>query len=1361
MLAAKHFDPVVGIDIHIIQPPGPVPPVPIPHPFVGFLIDPADYVPIVGSSVQINGMHRAQAGTAGKCVPPHIPIGGVFVPPPPGNECEMFMGSATVEVDGDAQSYMSLPALSCQSIGMPSIPRISPKKKTIPKCLMLPTSQVLPIPAGPPVMIGGPPTISIMGLAMKAGMAALGKLAKAFRKLQKGSKRWKALSDKLRAAAKKAMDKLGIPPSLQNKVSRAICSVTGHPVDIATGKVFTDAIDFELPGPLPLKWERVWFSTSVYQGPLGHGWHHSYDLGLVDEVDAVVVRMADGRSVTFPRLSVGDSAFDRMERMTLNRDRDGYALRDTSGLAWRFGRVTFDSDVQALLRVENRVGDRIEFGYDRLGRLELITDSAGRKLSVNTDSSGRIQEIRAPHPDKANATISIVLYEYDEVGRLVAVRDALDQPMRFRYQGCLMVQETDRNGLSFYFEYDGTDEKARCVHTWGDGGIYNHCLEYDLVLKRTKVTDSLGQSAFYDWNDDGVVIKSLDPMAYATETLYNEFNQPISEINEFGRSTTSEYDDCGNLVLRIAPDAGVTLFQYNDMHLIVKQTNCTGGSVSYDYNQYGQITSLIDVTGLETRYIYEDSQLAIVYDPAGNATRFVYDASGNVLTITSPTGAQTRWGYDQLGRVVSITDPYGNVRRHELDLLGRIKRSTEPDGNQRELRYDATGRVVFAKDLQREVRYTYQGRGRLATRSEAGATVSFIYNTEEDFVAVRNEFGYEYRFQMDSRGDVERETAFGGVSRIYVRDAGGRVIRVERSSGIITLLRYDAGGRVVEVNHSDGTFEHYSYNENGQLIEAVNESCSVRRERDALGRIVKEFQGDDWVHSEYDRSGFRSAIRTSIGSCQLIQRDVLGNVTAMQVTDQPGREVWQARIVRDAAGTEIQRILPGNVDIHWGRDRLGRPLTHTVTSRAGYRHQLEYEWEVSDRLTGTRDSLRGAAIFEHDSVGNLAAIIADNEPGLLRMPDVTGNLFRTRERTDRNYGPAGELLESRSQQGMVTYMYDADGNLVCRNGPDGKWNYSWNASGYLTSVQSPDNSIVRFRYDPFGRRVEKASDQCLTQWVWDGDVPLVERRIPRFDKPSDRQTDTEVMAMKGNTGQPQSQIEGSAGSNSERSTSLMQFDNSRSESLLWIFEPEEFALCARVSEENAVSIICDHTGTPILANVDDQFFALGNGAGDSAVVTDRQNRLCPFRFPGQYCDIETKLFYNRFRYYDPDGGMYISQDPIGLEGGLRSYAYVPDPLVWIDPLGLKKKSCKPAHVDTKSTGRTKPRGKNESFAMDHVRKHPENGDVIIAAGDIGDRCFAGKGWNKMSQKVNGVDVHYMAKFDDAGAMTHVTDFKFK
>jgi RHS repeat-associated protein len=65
---------------------------------------------------------------------------------------------------------------------------------------------------------------------------------------------------------------------------------------------------------------------------------------------------------------------------------------------------------------------------------------------------------------------------------------------------------------------------------------------------------------------------------------------------------------------------------------------------------------------------------------------------------------------------------------------------------------------------------------------------------------------------------------------------------------------------------------------------------------------------------------------------------------------------------------------------------------------------------------------------------------------------------------------------------------------------------------------------------------------------------------------------------------------------------------------------------------------------------------------------------CPFRYQGQYEDAETGLYYNRFRYYDPSTGNYLSQDPIGLAGGMKLYNYVHDPNSWLDLFGLNKNS---------------------------------------------------------------------------------------
>jgi len=62
----------------------------------------------------------------------------------------------------------------------------------------------------------------------------------------------------------------------------------------------------------------------------------------------------------------------------------------------------------------------------------------------------------------------------------------------------------------------------------------------------------------------------------------------------------------------------------------------------------------------------------------------------------------------------------------------------------------------------------------------------------------------------------------------------------------------------------------------------------------------------------------------------------------------------------------------------------------------------------------------------------------------------------------------------------------------------------------------------------------------------------------------------------------------------------------------------------------------------------------------------------PFLYQGQYYDFETNLAYNRFRYYSPETGAYISQDPIGLAGGNPTiYGYVKDSNWWVDRFGLR------------------------------------------------------------------------------------------
>ena len=138
-------------------------------------------------------------------------------------------------------------------------------------------------------------------------------------------------------------------------------------------------------------------------------------------------------------------------------------------------------------------------------------------------------------------------------------------------------------------------------------------------------------------------------------------------------------------------------------------------------------------------------------------------------------------------------------------------------------------------------------------------------------------------------------------------------------------------------------------------------------------------------------------------------------------------------------------------------------------------------------------------------------------------------------------------------------------------------------------------------------------------------------------------------------------------------------DNSENTELTtWVFEG--FVPTAKLVNGKAYSIISDHLGTPILA-IDSEGNEVWNRQLDiygrvkreikASSLGDDVRPFIPFLYQGQYYDFETNLAYNRFRYYNPETGAYISQDPIRLNGNNPNlYAYVKDPNIWLDVLGL-------------------------------------------------------------------------------------------
>ena len=275
------------------------------------------------------------------------------------------------------------------------------------------------------------------------------------------------------------------------------------------------------------------------------------------------------------------------------------------------------------------------------------------------------------------------------------------------------------------------------------------------------------------------------------------------------------------------------------------------------------------------------------------------------------------------------------------------------------------------------------------------------------------------------------------------------------------------------------------------------------------------------------------------------------------------------------------------------------------------------------------------------------------------------NVFRSRDRSDREYGKGGRILRDRNYD----YLYDVEGNLILktpRRGltqhpnhevseesgthiawQTGDYAYEWYDNGMLKEVRLPYGKTVCFEYDALGRRTAKLFNGHVFRYLWDGNVMVQEWQYEEKDR-------------------PQHSID-------EFGRIRMQGEEPVENLVTWVYEEGSYVPVAKIQNGERYTIISDYMGRPVEA-----YNSYGNVVwqADYDVYGDLRNikgirDFIPFRQLGQYEDDETRLYYNRFRYYDPRIGNYISQDPIRLAGNNPTlYGYVAEPNGWVDPFGL-------------------------------------------------------------------------------------------
>ncbi|WP_338129196.1 RHS repeat-associated core domain-containing protein [Pseudomonas syringae] len=289
------------------------------------------------------------------------------------------------------------------------------------------------------------------------------------------------------------------------------------------------------------------------------------------------------------------------------------------------------------------------------------------------------------------------------------------------------------------------------------------------------------------------------------------------------------------------------------------------------------------------------------------------------------------------------------------------------------------------------------------------------------------------------------------------------------------------------------------------------------------------------------------------------------------------------------------------------------------------------------------------------------------------------------------YDPAGELSRTLDKlRGEVTYEYEANGRLLEHNpekrfdGEEFRYDAAGNRLNFNTSRfdRVKDNRLKQwsnheYKYDAWGNLVEKIVG--IVRWqtfTYDS-----ENRLVKTETMANSQVESTSSYQYDSLGRrvgKQSEIKGKTDHRLFLWQGLRLLrEESLGQSSLYLYEPGSYAPLARVDQregevENRIYYFhTDQIGTPLeMTDAEGQIVWQAKyrpwGAIEKLVVNEVEQNL---RFQGQYFDVETGLHYNTFRYYDPEIGRFITQDPIGLAGGLNLYQYAPSPIAWTDPLG--------------------------------------------------------------------------------------------
>ena len=1038
----------------------------------------------------------------------------------------------------------------------------------------------------------------------------------------------------------------------------------GEPVDVVTGDYADARCDFEYPGLLPLRLSRVYPGRMHVEGLLGPRWicNWSQRLVLDEAAGTALLEDAEGQRLVF---ALGDTALVKSVHLkapyyALLGPRTALRLFDSRTQQF----IVFDAARDGIARmaaIEDRNGNRIDFLYDRDGRLAAVRHCDGTAFRVETTPQGWIRTLWMEGEREP-----LVTYDYAPAGGMTRATGAFTGELRYGYspEGWLNAWR-DAGATSVEIAYDAA---GRVTGTRTGDGLFDDRFLYFPDQRHSRYVDATGAVRSFWYDANGLV---------------------TCEENPLGHRTVQEWDALERLQRRIDPAGRETRFAYDGDGRLIGETDWAGRSVLHRYDAWGSLVALVGADGGTSRWTYDaHGNVTAWSDPDGTSGTMEHDARGGLVARTDTGGGSTAWQLDGAGRPLVRREAGGAETRYEWDRFGRLAALTDPAGRTTAYRYEP-GPANPRRNVTAVLRgdgssqsYAYDAQGLLAERRTGdGPATRFAYGAFDtlrrvtDAMGAVTEFGYDgagrlsgivnaagqaWQFRYDAAGRLAAQRDWAGRETLYRRDALGRVTARRLPDGAEQQFDYDERDRIARVTAGDDAIA-YRYDEADRLTGAatlhrvdgvVQVVSSLAFSYDAKGRLVSEQQNGMAITYRYDAAG-RCIARSSPSGETALAYDAAG---LLRRYESNGHHL---RFAYDAGGLETLResSAPGARTAFQLRQHYD-PCGQLAGQRAGAmpvfsdapaaRPALsrDYRWDREGRLAGVDDAQDGTTAYHYDPRGQVVGVARAGAQERYRY-DALMNLVEGLS------GAQSYWRDCVVEAGPNRFRYDARGRLVERVASESgfrprRWQYRWDGFDRLVGLVTPEGERWRYLYDAFGRRIRKErldGDHARTDFVWQG-----ENLAEAWTRPA---------------GQPD------AAAAIER----------------WHFEPggtrplaKEAITGVDTAAGEWLPVVADQIGTPRALfgtdgtqrwSADPTLWGRARTARELMRARDDAAEVaCALRFPGQWEDAESGLHYNLNRFYDPDTGQYLSPDPIGVEGGLRTHAYVDDPLAWIDPLGL-------------------------------------------------------------------------------------------